>query len=81
MPWHTKKGGGGLRCGHSPNRGVLGAGTPNKKRGGVLGAGTTRKGGGGVFGTATTRKRGIYNWFCKKTERVLVVYERELIHL
>ena len=23
VPWHTKKGGGGLRCGHSPKRGGL----------------------------------------------------------
>ena len=33
VPWHTKKGGGGLRCGHSPKKGVLVAGTTQKSGG------------------------------------------------
>ena len=62
VPWHTKKGG-GLRCGHSPKRGVLGVGTAPKNGG--LRCGHNQK--KWVLGTSTTRKKwGIYNWFCKK---------------
>ena len=42
VSWHTKKG--GLRCGHSPKRGVLGAGTAPKKGG--LRCGHNQKKGG-----------------------------------
>ena len=42
VPWHTKKG--GLRCGHSPKRGVLGAGTAPRKGG--LRCGHNQKKGG-----------------------------------
>ena len=52
VPWHTKKG--GLRCGHSPKVGVLGAGTSPKKGG--LRCGHNHK--KGVLDTSTTRKRG-----------------------
>ena len=51
-PGTPKKG--GLRCGHSPKRGVLGAGTAPKKGG--LRCGHNQK--KGVLGTSTTRKRG-----------------------
>ena len=51
-PGTPKKG--GLRCGHSPKRGVLGAGTAPKKGGLRCGHNQKR----GVLGTSTTRKMG-----------------------
>ena len=74
VPWHTKKGGGGgLRCGHNPKRGVLGTGTAPKK--GVLGCGHNQKKGGlrhvynpkkGEFKTDFVKREGVRNWSCSK---------------
>ena len=69
--WGTRNiywwGCGGLRCGHNPKRGVLGAGTAQKR--GVLGAGTTKKAGiryvyspkKGEFGTGFVKRDSYMN--------------------
>ena len=64
---------GGLRCGHTPKRGVLGAGRAPKKGGlrcghnqkrGVLDTSTTRK--KGEFRTDFVKREGVRNWSCSK---------------
>ena len=64
MPWHKR--GGGLKCGHSPKRGVLGEGTAPQKGG--LRCGYNQKG-GGVLGTSTTQIFIFYFYFVNMINR------------